>query len=41
MVKIEKTINSLEEYTRFINEISTKTHNGQKETIFFRGESAC
>lgn len=41
MVKIEKTINSLEEYTRFINEISTKTHNGQKETIFFRGESGC
>lgn len=41
MVQREKTINSLEEYTGFINEISTKTHNRQKKTIFFRGESGC
>lgn len=41
MLQREKTINSLEEYTGFINEISTKTHNGQKKTIFFRGESGC
>lgn len=38
---VEETINSLEEYTGFINEISTKTHDGQKKTIFFRGESGC
>lgn len=37
MVQIEKTINSLEEYTGFINEISTKTHNGQKK-LYFLGE---
>lgn len=41
MVQIEKTINSLEEYTVFINEISTKTYDKQKKTIFFRGESGC
>ncbi|MFS9078767.1 FRG domain-containing protein [Streptococcus infantis] len=41
MVTIGKPINSLEEYTVFINEISTKTQDGQKKTIFFRGESEC
>ncbi len=41
MVQIEKTINSLEEYTVFINEISTKIYDKQKKTIFFRGESEC
>ena len=41
MVTIGKPINSLEEYTVFINEISTKTQDGQKKTIFFRGESRC
>lgn len=41
MVTIRKSINSLEEYTVFINEISTKTQDGQKKAIFFRGESRC
>ena len=41
MVTIGKPINSLEEYTLFINEISTKTQDGQKKTMLFRGESKC
>ena len=39
MVTIGKPINSLEEYTVFINEISTKTQDGKKR-LYFLGEKA-